>query len=357
MSIKNKILILFILISGHIFAQIGGQSSFSSLNFSNSARNEALGGYTLTLYDGDASLGGSNPALINKEHHGQLVLNYVNYFADSDYGFSSYTHHNSKIGTFNFSIYYANYGKFEYADASGIRNGSTFTANDIILQTGIGKQINEKLSIGSNLKLVSSFLESYNSFAIATDFALCYRNIERESAMGLIVKNLGYQIKSYTNNNRERLPFTIDFGISKKLSHAPFRFSFTYHDLQKWNVTYFDVTSMQETDPITGELQELDSPNFIAHFFNHIVIGTELLITENFHLRMGYNFKQRNEMKPEIRPGTTGFSWGLGLKVKKYHISYAISKSYLSATTNHFTIQRKIGGNPNVDGFYRQHTD
>ena len=357
MSIKYKILTLSILITGHVFAQIGGQSSFTILDFSNSARNEALGGYTLALYDSDASLGSCNPAVINKDQHGQLVLNYVNYFADSDYGFSSYTHHNPKIGTFNFAIYYANYGKFDYADASGFRNGSRFTANDIILQTGMGRQINDKFSIGSNLKLVSSFLESYNSFAIASDFALSYRNTEKESAMGLIIKNLGYQIKSYANNNRENLPLAIDFGISKKLSHAPFRFSFTYHDLQKWNITYFDINSSYETDPLTGELLELESPNFITHFFNHIVIGTELLLTENFHIRMGYNFKKRNEMKPEFRPGTTGFSWGLGLKVKKYHISYAISKSYLSATTNHFTIQRKIGGKSKIDGFYMQHTD
>ena len=78
--LKYKILTLSILITGHVFAQIGGQSSFTILDFSNSARNEALGGYTLALYDSDASLGSCNPAVINKEQHGQLVLNYVNYF-------------------------------------------------------------------------------------------------------------------------------------------------------------------------------------------------------------------------------------------------------------------------------------
>lgn len=233
-----KRLILLLSLYGYVHAQNGGMYTFNFMQFSNSARVEALGGYTLSLYDEDASLGISNPASINISHHGQLNLNYVNYFADSDFGFSSYTHHFKNIGTFTGSICYANYGKFEYADASGERNGSQFSANDLLLQGGIGRKIDSNLSVGANIKLAGSFLESYSAFAMAVDLGINYQIRSRGFGAGLVFENIGYQIKGYTEGNHESLPFAAHLGISKKLGHAPFRFSFTYHDLQRWDLTY-----------------------------------------------------------------------------------------------------------------------
>ena len=104
--VARKLILLFTLFNS-IYAQNGGLNTFNFMQFSNSARVEALGGYTLALSDDDATLGISNPASINISHHGQLNLNYVNYFADSDYGFSSYSHHFKKLGTFTGSICFA----------------------------------------------------------------------------------------------------------------------------------------------------------------------------------------------------------------------------------------------------------
>ena len=114
--------ILPFLLFSSIYAQNGGLNSFSFMKFTNAARLEAMGGYALSIYDQDASLGVMNPAILNPEHHGQLNINYVNYFADSDYGFSSYAFHLKNIGTISTSILYANYGKFDYADALGVHH-------------------------------------------------------------------------------------------------------------------------------------------------------------------------------------------------------------------------------------------
>ncbi len=350
----NKKLIFLLGLYSCIFAQNGGIYTFNFMQFSNSARVEALGGYTLSLYDQDASLGLNNPACINITHHGQLNLNYVNYFADSDFGFTSYSHHLKKLGTFTGSICFANYGIFEYADASGERNGSTFSANDILLQGGIGRRIDSNLSIGANIKLAGSFLESYNAFGAAIDLGVNYQKRSNGFGAGLVIENLGFQLKGYTTKNHEPLPLAAHIGISKMLGHAPFRFSFTYHDIQKWDLTYFDISTQQTTDPLTGQPVPIEEPNFITHFFHHIVIGTELLLSKNFHLRLGYDFKNRYELKPSIRPGTTGISWGIGFKVKKFKLSYGNSKYHFSGTSNHITISTQIGGKPKIDSFYDQ---
>ncbi|MFL2571611.1 MAG: type IX secretion system protein PorQ [Parvicellaceae bacterium] len=353
MNLKH--LLIPILLMTNVFAQNGGQYTFDFMQFSNSARLEALGGYAISLSDDDASLGVINPAILNIAHHGQFHLNYVNYFADSDYGFSSYAHHLKNIGTLSTSIMYANYGKFDYADASGERNGSQFSANDLLIQIGLGRSLDSNFSIGGNFKLGSSFLEAYNAFGFAFDVALNYQNRAKEFGAGLLIQNVGMQLKSYTANNREPLPLSINLGISKKLGHAPFRFTFTYHDIQRWNLTYFDVSTQQSTDPLTGLPVEIINPSFLTQFFNHIVIGSEFLLSKNFHLRFGYNFKRRFEMKPISRPGTTGISWGIGFKVKKLKLSYANSKYHFSGTSNHITLSKTFGKAPKVDAFYNQH--
>ena len=69
-------ILLFICIAFQ--AQNGGNSTFQFLNYSNSARVEAAGGYLLTIKDNDASLGVENPSLLNSSMHGFLALNYVN---------------------------------------------------------------------------------------------------------------------------------------------------------------------------------------------------------------------------------------------------------------------------------------
>lgn len=346
--------ILPFLLFSSIYAQNGGLNSFSFMKFTNAARLEALGGFALSIYDQDASLGVMNPAILNPEHHGQLNINYVNYFADSDYGFSSYAFHLKNIGTISTSILYANYGKFDYADASGERNGSQFSCNDILLQTGIGRALDSNFSIGGNLKLGASFLESYSSFATAFDIALNYQNRAKEFGAGIIIQNIGIQLKTYSSGNREPLPFGIHLGVSKKLGHAPFRFTFTYHDLQRWNLTYFDASANQTIDPLTGQSIAASNPSFLTQFFNHIVIGSELLLSKNFHLRFGYDFKRRFELKPNSRPGTTGISWGIGFKIKKLKLSYSNSKYHFAGTSNHITLSTKIGGKPKVDDFYKQ---
>ena len=57
------------------------------------------------------------------------------------------------------------------------------------------------------------------------------------TTMGLVAKNLGTQITSYSGT-REKLPFEIQAGITQGLAHAPFRFNITFQNLERWDLTY-----------------------------------------------------------------------------------------------------------------------
>ncbi len=336
----------FILLSGFIllnvsaiFAQIGGNSTYRFLNLPNSPRVAALGGNFLAIADNDLAVGLNNPSMISEEMNNSFSLNYVDYFADINYGFASYSHTFEKAGSFAASMQYLNYGKFSYTDETGIIDESAgeFTGNELAFVLGWGRRLDSLFSIGANLKAISSNLETYNSFGMAVDVAGSYHAKSGFTA-SLVARNLGRQLTTYTPGNNEPLPFEIQFGLSNKLKHLPFRYSVLLTNLQKWDLTYTDPAE-NVVDPFTGEVKKQSKAGeFADKAFRHLVIGGEFIPTRNFSFRLGYNYQRRQEMKVETKRGTVGFSWGFGFRVSKFNFSYARSAYHLAGSPNLFSI-------------------
>ena len=313
-------------------------SSYSILNNNCTARNSSLGGYPIGLFDSDPSLAiflPSNLSILNKN---QLVLNYNNHFADSDFGMINYNFQINKKGIFSTTLFYNNYGKFEYFDASGNSLGNSFSANDWILQIGHSKKLHDKLQIGLNLKFFASIYEQYSSYAVGSDLSLTYFDNQKQFGGYLLLSNVGTTLKNYNNlsNYNNKLPFNSVIGINSKLKHAPLRFHISYNHLHKWS--FNNESNLNPSEAI-------DFNTIFNQFFNHFVFGTELLFSENFNVRLGYDLLSRNELQPTSRPGTTGISWGVGFKVKGFKINYSNSKYHFSGVSNNLTIVKKLNFN------------
>lgn len=69
----------------------------------------------------------------------------------------------------------------------------------------------------------------------------------------------------------------------------------------------------------------------------HFLVGLEINVGKNITLRTGYNYRRRQEMKIETKPGMVGFSWGIGVKISKFRISYGRAVYHLAGGTNHFS--------------------
>lgn len=351
---KFYLAIIGLLYAFFSFSQIGGESTYQFLNFKSSARIEGAGGYLITIKDADATLGIENPALLNRKMHGYLSMDYTSQFAGAGYGFASYTKHITNVGTFNGSLLFANYGKFTYTDVEG-KKGGNFTASDFDLRVSMGRPVNERFSVGGNINLLASFYESYNSFGVSSTVGGHYENKEKKLYAGLVVKNIGVQLKSYTKKNREKLPFNAVISVSKRLAHAPFRFTLTYHNLQRFNLLYFNNNAPAEKDPLTGELIIPKPPSFTKKLVQHFIVGGELLFTENFNIQFGYNHFIHTMNRTIAKAGATGFSWGIGFKVKRFHIAYGMGKRHIGGANNHVTISTSIGKPiEEEDTFYRQ---
>jgi len=219
------LLSVFILLIGSspLKAQIGGDAVYKFLNLTTSARSAALGGNFLAVKDGDITQALFNPSIISPEMNNNLSMGFVDYFTGVNYGYASYANSFKEIGSYATTMQYISYGDFIYADETGQTFG-TFTANELALNLGWGRQLDSLFSIGANLKFIYSGFEEYQSYGLAVDVAGTYHNPEKRLTISLIARNAGTQLKPYRSGNTERLPFEINLGISQRLKHLPFRY-------------------------------------------------------------------------------------------------------------------------------------
>ncbi len=331
------------------WSQPGGKA-FQFLEMTNSARIAALGGDAVAVYDHDLDLAYHNPALLTRELHHDVTLNFVNYFAGVNYGYASAAANLGQKGIIGGGIHYLNYGKFQGADETGSLTGN-FRAADYSVNIMYSRPLDSLINFGFTVKSVFSDLEMYNSTAIGFDLGITYCNPGSRFAAGLVLRNMGFQVDAYYPEGAgEPLPFNIALGISQGLQHAPLSFIIVASHLEKWDLTYTtDEERENSTSTLTGEsASKSDFDIFIDKFMRHIHFGTEFSIGNNITLRAGYNYRRRQELKISSKPGMVGFSWGIGVKVAKFRIGYGHGIYHLAGGTNQFSFSM------NLDEFSRK---
>lgn len=324
-----------------LISQSGGDNTYDFLSITNSARVASLGGQVVSLKDDDLNLVYHNPSLLTPAMSSQLALNYINYFAGTNFGYVGYAWQPKKKYTLATGLHYLNYGEFISAEPTGIQTG-TFRADDYALNTYWSRPLaDSNWRVGATAKAIYSQYESYNSFGLAFDAGITYSNEEKLFSAALVMKNAGFQLKRYNPNDKhEPLPFEIQLGLTQQLRHAPFRFSFTAHQLQQFNLLYkTEKDKEEEIDPLSGEpIPETPGADFADNLMRHLIFGLEFTPSKNFYISLGYNYKRRQELKIDEMAGMAGFSYGFGLKIKKLRISYGRSTYHLAGASNHFSV-------------------
>lgn len=340
MILRFSLSILLAMVCAFGFAQGNGQSSFQILNTTGTARIAALGGNAINIKDGDLNLGLVAPSLLDTNAAGQIVFGFTRLFGEANIAHAGYAHHVKNLGVLTFSIQSLGYGDFDLTDEAGNIQGQ-FNAGEYVFQAGIGHQFTDRLSAGGNLKFILSELAEYKASAIAMDLSGTYSNPAKGFTTTVLIKNLGATLSSYTANVDEELPFEIQAGFSKKLDKAPLRFSVIAENLQKWDLTP-EGSDQVSTDPLTGEEVVDENGGFTENLFRHLVFATEIVITPNFHLRAGYNYNRRQQLRIEDTSSAGGFSFGLGVRIAKIHLSYARAIYSQAGASNSFSLNVKF---------------
>ena len=324
-------------------AQLAGNKAFPILELPIPARSNALGGATMAIWDDDINLSHSNPALLNPNCAKQLTFNHVNYVADLNYGNVGYAFKIKKYGTFGASLSYFTYGKFDGRDEYDLQTG-TFKASDYSLNLSFAKTINKDstLSLGVAIKALYSHYDTYYSFGNAIDVGLTYHN-KKNFTTSILAKNYGKQWRSYSPTAAAvAMPTDLQIGLSKKINKAPFRLIFVYDQLLKWDLTYTSSLNQESLiDPFTNEptvKKQSKTSGFFDKLGRHITVGTEIILTKNFMLRVAYNYRKSKEMSLTDKRALNGVSFGFGFKVYKFHLNYGYSKYSLAGNSHTFGI-------------------
>ena len=200
-------------------------------------------------------------------------------------------------------VLYNSYGTFQGADNLG-QLTNQFTAGDFILSVAYSGIIPEKpFHYGIALKYISSSLVSgsYGSSGIAADLGLYYESAPLLLTIGLSATNIGKQL-TYYDGTKESLPFNLQLGVSKKLEKLPLTVHLAFHNLTR----------------------DREGRN-LFYALNDFSLGGEFNVSKIFRLRFGYENQERRDLKVPEGLGLGGFSFGLGMVLKKLQLDYSWS--------------------------------
>jgi hypothetical protein len=341
--LNKSVLIIFALLSLKSFPQVGGTRAYRFLDVPMTARAAALGGNSMSIWGEDLNLIYSNPALLNPAMKNQASLNYCNYVGDLNFWYLAHAHDFKKYGTAALSVQAFGYGTFKGYDQVGEKTAD-FKANDYSVNMTYAKPMADSMfNVGVALKTIISQYDSYTSYGNAIDFGVVYHN-KKNFTMSLLAKNVGFIWKSYNGTIKDPLPSTVQFGMSKKVPKAPFRVFFVYDQLLKWNLRYVSPIDTAERTNTLNSGEKTDSSSFnkfsarfgqhADNFMRHIVVGTEIIITPHFNLRIAYNYRRQREMTLPERRGAAGLSMGFGFRIKRFGFSYAFTKMAVPGNSN-----------------------
>ena len=300
-----------------------------------SARVAALGGSPLAITEPDLGIAATNPSFLPYIEGRKVAADYVNYIADISIGHASYCFTDSRVpGTMAVGIQYLNGGRNTRYDIYGNEAGS-FSTNEYAFHLSYGRRFDSCLSIGATLKPVLSFVGGYTSVGLMADISASYTFNEGRTATSALLRNAGSQLTPY-DEHYGRVPFEVLIAVSHQLEHAPFRLSVVLQQLQKYRLNANSKNSPEPGSDV--DTDDITLPSFADNFLRHCVFGVEAFPGKTFNLRVGFNYKRRQELKLKETPGMAGMSFGFGLRLKRFNVEYAHARYTLAGASNHFSV-------------------
>lgn len=283
------------------------QTAYNFLRLPVSAHAAAVGGDNVTIVEDDAALMFSNPALLSSVSDKTIGLNVMTYMAGATTASATFNRTVGERASWAVSGQYMNYGKMRHTDANNNQLGE-FSARDIGVAGYFSYMLNDRFAGGITAKFLTSHIGDYNSIGAGIDLGLNYYDPEHDWSLSIVAKNLGGQLKAY-DDEYDPMPIDIQIGASKRLAHTPLRVSATLVDLTHWKY----------------------------RFFNHLVLGVDASISQNFWLGLGYNFRRADEMEINTTEGGSthlaGFSVGAGLSLNRFKVNLAYGKYHVSSSS------------------------
>lgn len=313
----------------------GGSSAYDFLTIPTSAHAFGLGGSAPAIIDDDVTLVDQNPALLGPEIEKQVAFNYMMYMQSGNFAGLRYGMAAGEHGAWAVGMRYLNYGSITRYDQDGFSDGSTFSPQDLVIEGTYSHDFTDRLRGGINFKMAYSNYDGRSAFALAADLGINYYDPEKDLSLSAVLKNAGGQIKRFTDAY-DRLPIDLEFGYMQGIGNSPFSIAITATNLTRWKLPYYSHSSDGE-----GQL-ELKS-GFFPNLFRHLIFGVQVAPSDKFYAVLAYNYKTRTDMSSYSRNFLSGFSIGLGIRVKSFGASLAYAMPHKSGSSLLLNLSYSIG--------------
>lgn len=289
------------------------QTEYNFLRLPVSAHAAALGGDNISIIEDDPTLMFGNPALLASVSDKTLNLNFMTYMDGANTGSASFNRVVNDKASWGVMGQYMNYGSIKQTDENNVEMG-TFTAQEIALAGVFSYTLAKNLVGGITARWVASYIGNYNSMAASIDLGLNYYNPDMEFSVSAVAKNLGGQLKAY-DEEYGKMPLDLLVGATKRFENMPFRISATLVDLNHWDYS----------------------------FINHVVAGVDLMLSDQFYVAAGYNFRRAKDMKIAEGGGEydeatesshgAGLTFGAGLQLDRFKLHVGYAKYHVSSNS------------------------
>ena len=321
---------------------LGGRYAYSFLEQSPTAAAAGLAGFSLRQDGRDPAIAQFNPALLNTNTADIIHASQDFYPAGTGRSIVSYGRQlgEKKIIDVSANLHYASFGDFEGRDEAGVATG-TFSANEYAFGLSAAHQLADRVRVGATLQLLGGSIESFNSFGAAVSAGLTYTpDSTGLTVWGVQMRNAGYIINGYTEQ-QDPLPFNISVGVSRRLKYLPLRFGVLYRRIDRWNILFDDPDRRESDGFLSSEPVERGGASlWFDNFGRHFSFNAELYLgkKEVIQLRAGYDHQRQREAKVNEFRSLAGFSFGLGLNLRKFRLDYGRTVQHIAGGTNHLGV-------------------
>ena len=197
----------------HLIAASNTGASF--LNIGTSARAISMGGAYVGVAD-DANAISYNPAGLSQLSRNEITAQHTEWISDVQHDFlaGAFPLRNSTVG---FSVIYLSQGKLEGRTEDRAKSAD-FSAYDVATTISYSKSINEKVKLGTNLKVIQQKIETEHAIGVAIDMGTLYNTSVKNLTLGLSFQNLGPKMTFISEGYN--LPFTATLGAGYNIKNA-----------------------------------------------------------------------------------------------------------------------------------------
>ena len=308
-KIKSNIIVLILLIlTIPLFATSdSGESAYQFLKLQFVPLSAGLGNITSPL-EGYSDAGFTNFSATPFSANRRLFFTYNKLYADINGGLFGYIYPLKSGAKTGGTVKFISYGSMTKTDDTGKVLGE-FSAQSISFDGFYAMEILNRMGVHTAVKFIYEGIDDYNSFGVALDFGALYKFSKARGTIGLNARNVGFQLKGFTEEHKDPLPITFLIGGN-------------------WNPKGLPLKLYAELE------QNLDDPSIYK-------AGILLDEIEPIILSIGYTHREKidsDTFKDEEK--YNGLSAGIGLNLKDNGLDfhYAYSSYGLLGSTHKFSI-------------------